>query len=114
MDWFIWNDDLNLIFLKSTHRIGELLESLKSMPQNECYTEKDADNENSDPDDSKLVVIKDTQKLVEGEAEEGPSSRTPPDGGDAESIASGESLMAFQLDQVAISSPDKEQVLVKG
>ncbi|XP_072021661.1 lysosomal cobalamin transporter ABCD4-like [Amphiura filiformis] len=97
-----------------SHRIGELIESLKSLPVNDYYPDKD-DNEKIDPDDSKLVAIRDTQKLVEEEADI--SSRMSPrgdiNGVDSQSIASGESLMAFQLDQVAICPPDKEEVLVK-
>ena len=42
------------------------------------------------------------------------SSRIAGKGLDTQSVGSGESLMAFQLDQVAICPPDKEEVLVRG
>ena len=94
------------------------MESLKSLPNNDYYTDKDRSNSmkgEEGADTSKLVMIRDTQKLVEEDASiQGTTFSSGGKDLDAGSVGSTESLMAFQLDQVAICPPDKEQILVRG
>ncbi|XP_072175342.1 lysosomal cobalamin transporter ABCD4-like [Diadema setosum] len=104
-----------------THRIGELLESLESFPPEGGSAERSTSSPPKTSGalhlgaDNDLHLVTDTQFLItETERDrEYMSEDHGLAGEEGEESSSVDSLIAFQLDQVAVATPTKDDILIK-